>query len=171
MPKRTKSYREWLLKRLVDPNEAKRYLNIALSDSPSMFLRALRNVAEAKRMAKVAEDTGLSRENLYHTLSEEGNPTFETLNAVLGALALQMKIDTTQSSSAPSGSDQSGSTPMTVSTSYLGGGTITTTGGGKYQTLSVDQIRYDEPFDLNNIPAVVLITAQEQEKRILIGAR
>jgi len=47
MPKRTKDYHSWLLKQLIDPQVAVDYLNAAIEDSPAMFLKALRNVAEA----------------------------------------------------------------------------------------------------------------------------
>ena len=55
MPKRTRPYRESLLEDLQDATEASQYLNAALEDSEEMFLVALRDVAEARQMAKVAE--------------------------------------------------------------------------------------------------------------------
>ena len=50
MPKRTKPYHAWLVKRLADPREAERYLQVAMGDSPEVFLKSLRNVAEARQM-------------------------------------------------------------------------------------------------------------------------
>jgi len=90
MPKRTKGYHEWLIERLADPQEAERYLKVAMADSSEMFLKALRNVAEAKKMAKVAEDAGLNRESLYKALSEDGNPAFFTVEAVLNAVGMTL---------------------------------------------------------------------------------
>ena len=74
MPKRTRSYRSWLLGQLTDPRIAADYLNAARGDSPKMFLVALRNVAKAHQMAKVAKSAGVARESLYNTLSRGGNP-------------------------------------------------------------------------------------------------
>ena len=46
---RTRSYRDYLLERLEDPEEAVAYLNAALEEEdPRMFLVALRNVADAQ---------------------------------------------------------------------------------------------------------------------------
>src|SRR6266404_3918116 len=93
MPKRTSDHRSWLLKQLTKPIVAANYLNAAISDSPDMFLVALRNVAEAHRMAKVAGEAGVAREALYKTLSEEGNPRFDTLGAILKAVGLRIAVE------------------------------------------------------------------------------
>ena len=50
--------------------------------------RALGVVARAKGMAQVAKHTGLSREQLYRSLSENGNPTLSTMLAVMDALGV-----------------------------------------------------------------------------------
>ncbi len=42
-------------------------------------------------MAKVASQTGLSRESLYRALSEEGNPELATVLKVMDALGLRLK--------------------------------------------------------------------------------
>ena len=46
--KRSSDYHSWLLTQLADPEEAEHYLSAALEDSPEMFLKALRNVAESE---------------------------------------------------------------------------------------------------------------------------
>ena len=56
MPKRTRDYHSWLLKELEDSERAANYLEAAVKDSPEMFLKALRNVAEAHRMAKEGDE-------------------------------------------------------------------------------------------------------------------
>jgi probable addiction module antidote protein len=89
---KTSSYRQSLLTALLDPVEASAYLNADLEDSPEAFLKALKNVAQARQMAKVAKDAGVQRETLYRSLSEQGNPTFETLSSVLGALGMKLSI-------------------------------------------------------------------------------
>lgn len=51
---------------------------------------ALGIVARAKGMAQIANDTGLSREQLYRSFSEQGNPTLKTLLAVMRALGIEL---------------------------------------------------------------------------------
>jgi probable addiction module antidote protein len=93
MPKRTRDYREGLLKSLLDSKAAALYVNAALEDSDEMFLIALRDVAEARQMAKVASDAGLSRESIYRTLSESGNPRYNSLLGILRAVGLRLAIE------------------------------------------------------------------------------
>jgi probable addiction module antidote protein len=90
MPKRTRPYRESLLEDLQDPAEAAEYLNAALEDSDEMLLLALRDVAEARQMARVAEDAGVAREALYRMLNKSGNPTFRSLMGILAALGVKV---------------------------------------------------------------------------------
>ena len=93
MPKRTRSFRAQLLKDLADPNEAARYANAALDDSPEMLLVALRDVADARQMSTVAADAGVSRESIYRMLSRTGNPTHSTLRGILKALGLKLSVE------------------------------------------------------------------------------
>ena len=93
MPKRTRDYREGLLKSLLDPNAAAHYVNAALEDSDDMFLIALRDVAGARQMAKVASEAGISRESIYRMLSGTGNPRFNSLIGVLRAVGLRLVIE------------------------------------------------------------------------------
>jgi probable addiction module antidote protein len=88
MPKRVREHQAWLLERLLDPAVAAEYLNEAREESRKSFLKALRNVAEARRMAVVAQEAGVNRESLYRTLSEEGNPRLDTYDSLLDALGL-----------------------------------------------------------------------------------
>lgn len=96
---KTSSYRQSLLNALLDPAEASAYLNAALDDSPGAFLKALKNVAQARPMTEVARDSGIQRETLYRSFSEQGNPTFETLSSVLGALGMKLSIAPNESAS------------------------------------------------------------------------
>lgn len=89
VPKRTTDYRSALLEDLKDSDEAVNYLNAALEDSPEMFLAALRDVAEARQMAKVAEMAGVSRESLYRMLKLSGNPTYRSFLGILKAVGLE----------------------------------------------------------------------------------
>jgi probable addiction module antidote protein len=54
---------------------------------------ALRTIADALGgMAALADKTGLSRETLYRTLSEKGNPRLETLAVILAAFGLRLSV-------------------------------------------------------------------------------
>lgn len=51
---------------------------------------ALGVVARAKGMAQIADQTGLSREQLYRSFSENGNPTLKTTLAVMKAIGIEL---------------------------------------------------------------------------------
>ena len=91
----TVSHRERLIAELrADPKLAAEYLNAAAADGDArVYLAALRTVAEAKGMAKVAKAAGVPRESLYRALSANGNPRFSTLHAVLKATGLKMAVE------------------------------------------------------------------------------
>jgi probable addiction module antidote protein len=55
---------------------------------------ALGVVAWAKGMAEIAEQTGLSREQLYRSFSKKGNPTLKTTLAVMKALGIELTAKT-----------------------------------------------------------------------------
>ena len=51
------------------------YLNVALEEGDlSLIMASLGDIARARRMAVVAQETGLGRESLYKSLSADGNP-------------------------------------------------------------------------------------------------
>lgn len=93
MPKRTHLHHDALLEDLQDPRTAAYYLNAALEDSDEMLLVALRNVAEASTMAKVAKEAGISREAIYRMLCESGNPTYSSFTGILRALGLRIAFE------------------------------------------------------------------------------
>ena len=92
----TVSHRARLIEELrADPQLAAEYLNAAAEDGDArVYLAALRNVAEAKGMAKIAKAAGVPRESLYRALSSSGNPRFSTLHAVLKAAGLKLAVET-----------------------------------------------------------------------------
>lgn len=71
-----------------------------LSDGdPRAVPIALRTVVAAVGgMSVLAEKTGLSRETLYRTLSERGNPRLDTLAAILAAFNLRLSVRPTRPS-------------------------------------------------------------------------
>jgi len=51
-------------------------------------------------MGALADKTGLSRETLYRTLSNKGNPRLDTLAAILAAFGLRLSVQPTKKSRA-----------------------------------------------------------------------
>ncbi|MGY8825204.1 MAG: addiction module antidote protein [Candidatus Latescibacterota bacterium] len=94
-------YKPTLLEGLKDPKEAAEYLNAALEEKePELFLLALRNVAEAHGIKKLAEDTHLNRESMYRMLSEQGNPQLSSLTSILKEMGLRLAIEVEETISA-----------------------------------------------------------------------
>lgn len=79
-----------------DPGFAQVYLQTALEDiyedgGIGAFLTALRHVVNARGgIGEIAAKSGLSREQLYRTLSEQGNPTLKTLTAITRAADVRL---------------------------------------------------------------------------------
>jgi len=64
------------------------------SGDPRYIAYALGAVARARGgIAKLAREAGMNRQALHKALSEEGNPTLDTVLKVLRALGLHMKIE------------------------------------------------------------------------------
>jgi probable addiction module antidote protein len=69
------------------------YLEAAMEgNDPKHIARALGDVARSKGMTEIAKKTGLGRQALYNALSDNGNPTLETLTSVLTALGLELTV-------------------------------------------------------------------------------
>ncbi|HPD56674.1 MAG TPA: putative addiction module antidote protein [Smithellaceae bacterium] len=67
------------------------YLEAALEENdPALIAAALGDIARAKGMTHLANETGLGRESLYKALSPEGNPEFSTILKVVNALGLKL---------------------------------------------------------------------------------
>jgi probable addiction module antidote protein len=60
------------------------------TEDASSIAHALGVVARAKGMAEIAAQTGLSREELYRSFSESGNPALKTTLAVMKALGIHL---------------------------------------------------------------------------------
>jgi probable addiction module antidote protein len=95
---RTTCFETWHLERLGDPLRAQVYLNIALEDyaedgNKEFFLLALRDVARAQGgLGSLAERTQSNRQGVYKALSEQGNPTLETLTSILKGLGFRLSL-------------------------------------------------------------------------------
>ncbi len=76
---------------LVDDEEIAAFMADAFETGDAGYIaRALGIVARAKGMTQIARDTGLSREQLYRSFSEAGNPTLKTTLAVMKALGIAL---------------------------------------------------------------------------------
>lgn len=102
MPK-SRSYQAQLVHSLKDPEEAAAYLSAAFEEiDKELFLLALKNVADAQGgLSRLAEISGLNRENLYRMLSNKGNPEFYSLVTLLDSLGFQLVVEPKQVASKP----------------------------------------------------------------------
>ena len=57
-----------------------------------MIAAAFGDVARAKGMTEIAIEAGLSRESLYRSLSEKGNPTLATVLAVAKSMGVCLTV-------------------------------------------------------------------------------
>ncbi len=84
----------YLRRDLRDPEFAAAYLTLAAEEEvPGDFLYALRKVIEAHGgIGAIAKRAKLNRQQLYKTLSREGNPEFRTLKAMLAATGFALTV-------------------------------------------------------------------------------
>src|SRR5260370_36042947 len=90
------SHDEAIIRRLrKDPDFAAEYLKAALDDEdePRVLLIALRHLAQAQGIAKVAKAAAIERESLYRALSVHGNPRPSTLISVTKAIGLRLTVE------------------------------------------------------------------------------
>lgn len=91
--RKTKTIPYDVAEQLRTPREMAAYLDAWLSDAPedaAGIARALGDIARAKGMTEIARKTGLSRESLYKSLSDDGNPSLDTVLRVARALGLRL---------------------------------------------------------------------------------
>ncbi len=60
--------------------------------SESDFIHALGIAARAKGMSDIARSAQVTRASLYKSLSENGNPRFDTINKIVEALGCKLVI-------------------------------------------------------------------------------
>jgi probable addiction module antidote protein len=94
--KRTMNHEDNLLEILQDPEEALAYLNAALMDeNQEVFLLALKHVLKAQGVdiSAFAEETEITRQNIYHILSKKGNPRWHNFRSIIDTMGLQFKLE------------------------------------------------------------------------------
>lgn len=80
---------------LKTEDDMQAYLQACIEESngdAAFIAKALGNIAKAKGMAQLSQDTGLGRESLYKALSGDVNPSFDTVIKVVKALNLRLAI-------------------------------------------------------------------------------
>ncbi|HLG19548.1 MAG TPA: hypothetical protein VI895_06990 [Bdellovibrionota bacterium] len=77
---------------LQDPETASEYLRLSVDDEED-FIAALRHVAEAQGIGKVAARAKLPRESVSRMLSRKGNPRLGSLMALLRGMKLSLRIE------------------------------------------------------------------------------
>jgi len=81
-----------------DPEFAVQYLKVAFEEAKDaegrmVLLGAIRQIAKAHGIAKIARGAGIKRESLSRALSAKGNPRFDTIYAVMQAMGLQFTVE------------------------------------------------------------------------------
>ncbi|PJK07961.1 putative addiction module antidote protein [Lysobacteraceae bacterium NML95-0200] len=59
---------------------------------PALLAAALGSLAKAHGMTRVAEESGLTREALYKALRPGAQPRFETVQRVMQALGVELRV-------------------------------------------------------------------------------
>lgn len=81
---------------LEDDETMAEYLSAALEDpNPDVFLMAVRDVARARGMARLADEAGVGRESIYKALRPGAKPRYETVLKLVRALGVQLHADLT----------------------------------------------------------------------------
>jgi probable addiction module antidote protein len=62
----------------------------AKDGATSALLSSLRMVARVKGISTLAEETGMTRNGVQKALSEDGNPRFENINAIMRAMGYRL---------------------------------------------------------------------------------
>ena len=77
-----------------DSRDRRRMADAFETGNAAFIAKAVGVVARAKGMTQIAGQTGLSREQLYRSFSENGNSTLKTTLAVMKALNIELTAKT-----------------------------------------------------------------------------
>lgn len=88
------TYREFdASKYLTDEEAIAEYLAVALEDNDAdVFLAALGDIAKARGMTQIAQQTGLGRESLYKALAPGSKLRYETVRKIMDALGVKLTV-------------------------------------------------------------------------------
>ena len=65
--------------------------DIFKSGDPDLMVAAIGDVARARGMSRIADDTSRGRESLYKSLAQGGNPSFETVVKVMSSMGFGLR--------------------------------------------------------------------------------
>lgn len=78
------------------------YLSTVLEmGEPADVINVIGAIARSKGMTKLAKEAGVSREALYTSLSENGNPSFITVLNILRSMGIVLKAEKTAERAQP----------------------------------------------------------------------
>lgn len=66
---------------------------VAETGDSSDFIHAIGIAARARGMTDIARDAGVTRASLYKSLSDGGNPRFDTINRIVNALGMKLTVE------------------------------------------------------------------------------
>jgi probable addiction module antidote protein len=77
------------------PEEVDNFVSVlfeayAQNGDTAALLSSLRVVGRVKGISLIAENSGLSRKGVQKALSEDGNPKFESVNAIMHAMGYRL---------------------------------------------------------------------------------
>jgi probable addiction module antidote protein len=79
---------------LKDESSIAAYLSAIVDEGdPALLLAAIGDIAKARGMSRIANDSGLGRESLYKALNSGAKPRFDTIIKVLNALGVNIAFN------------------------------------------------------------------------------
>jgi probable addiction module antidote protein len=94
-------------KHFESPEAQARLIDDALQSGNTAYIaNAIGVVARARGMSGIAKETGLSRQALYSALSENGNPSLDTIMKVTKALGVELHAGPASASTAAKSADE-----------------------------------------------------------------
>ena len=93
-----RDFRDYHMEQLHDPEDARIFLSVVLEEyeedgDTEAFLLALKDVTEAQGgIAKIAERTKLSQQDIYNFFANKDNPRFDILESILQALGFCLSV-------------------------------------------------------------------------------
>jgi len=80
--------------RLGTPEAQEAYLEAAFEDGdPALIVAVIGDIARARGMSEIACQAGVSREAMYRSFRQGGNPTMRTLSRVAAALGYRVTFE------------------------------------------------------------------------------
>lgn len=80
-----------MIELMLDEAAIHEYLRQVVADGDAAeIVRALRHVAHARGMIKLADDSGLSREELYNAVKPDATPSLNTMLRLFAGLGIRL---------------------------------------------------------------------------------